>query len=169
MLESGANSPQTSSAGRLFDAVASIVGLRHVNHFEGQAAMELEFQIGDTDTPDTYDIALREAGDDTLIVDWEPIIRGIIDDVRSGAARPLVAARFHNTMAAAIVAVAGRIGESSVVLSGGCFQNRYLTEKAIDGLQEAGFKPYWHQRIPANDGGIALGQIAAADRHFFEG
>jgi hydrogenase maturation protein HypF len=72
------------------------------------------------------------------------------------------AARFHNTLADAIVKVARQAGESRVVLSGGCFQNRYLTERAVTALRDAGFKPYWHQRIPPNDGGIAVGQIVAA-------
>jgi hydrogenase maturation protein HypF len=76
----------------------------------------------------------------------------------------LIAAKFHNTLAEMIVAVAGRGGERRVVLSGGCFQNKYLTEQTVRRLEEEGFRPYWHQRIPPNDGGIALGQVAAASR-----
>jgi hydrogenase maturation protein HypF len=76
--------------------------------------------------------------------------------------RSKAAARFHNTLAAAIVTVARHAGEKRIVLSGGCFQNRYLTERAVTGLRDAGFEPYWHQRIPPNDGGIAVGQIVAA-------
>jgi hydrogenase maturation protein HypF len=75
-----------------------------------------------------------------------------------------MAARFHNTLVEAIVALAERIGEPRVALSGGCFQNRYLTERAVRRLTAAGFSPYWHQRVPPNDGGIALGQIMAASR-----
>jgi hydrogenase maturation protein HypF len=74
------------------------------------------------------------------------------------------AAKFHNTLAALTLSIARQVGEPNVVLTGGCFQNRTLLEKTIRKLREAGFKPYWHQRIPANDGGIALGQISAALR-----
>ena len=70
--------------------------------------------------------------------------------------------QYRTTLAAAIVTVARQVGEERVVLSGGCFQNRYLTERAVAALVAAGFKPYWHQRIPPNDGGIAVGQIVAA-------
>ena len=72
--------------------------------------------------------------------------------------------KFHNGLVEAIVSVARRMGQERVVLSGGCFQNRYLTERAIERLQKEGFRPYWHQRIPPNDGGIALGQVMAALR-----
>ena len=71
---------------------------------------------------------------------------------------------FHNTLADMMVRVAQSCGEEKVVLSGGCFQNRYLTERAIKRMREAGFRPYWHQRVPPNDGGIALGQVAAVSR-----
>jgi hydrogenase maturation protein HypF len=76
----------------------------------------------------------------------------------------LVSARFHNTLAEAIVAVAKQVGQERVVLTGGCFQNRYLTERTVRRLTQEGFRPYWHQRIPPNDGGIALGQLVAASR-----
>jgi len=173
MLRTGANSPRTSSAGRLFDAVASLVGLRQVNHFEGQAAMELEFHIetgrnvgmGGSSLDGTYEVVLSDAAGVT-IVDWEPMIRAIIEDVRRGDAAPSIAARLHNTLAEAIVSVAKRIAEPNVVLTGGCFQNKYLTEQTIMSLRRAGFRPYWHQRVPPNDGGIALGQIAAAGADF---
>jgi hydrogenase maturation protein HypF len=74
----------------------------------------------------------------------------------------VIAAKFHNGLAEAAVEVARRIGENRVVLSGGCFQNRCLTERVVHRLREEGFRPYWHQRVPPNDGGIALGQIAVA-------
>ncbi len=76
----------------------------------------------------------------------------------------VIATKFHNTLAEMMVRVAQSCGEEKVVLSGGCFQNRYLTERAIKRLREAGFRPYWHQRVPPNDGGIALGQVAAVSR-----
>jgi hydrogenase maturation protein HypF len=89
-------------------------------------------------------------------------VRGILADLKSGIPIGLISAKFHNTLAEVIVAVAGRVGVPQVVLSGGCFQNRYLTERTVARLGQAGFRPYWHQRIPPNDGGIAFGQIIAA-------
>jgi len=151
MLRRGVNSPRTSSAGRLFDAVASIIGLRDRCSFEGQAAMELEFSAERAPSEDTYPLEL-----DGGILNWEPMIRAIMKNPSK------VAARFHNTLAAAIVSVARQAREERLVLSGGCFQNRYLTERTVTGLIAAGFKPYWHRRIPPNDGGIAVGQIVAA-------
>jgi hydrogenase maturation protein HypF len=76
----------------------------------------------------------------------------------------VISAKFHNALVETIVAVAHRIGEERIVLTGGCFQNKYLTERAVSRLQSEGFRPYWHQRIPPNDGGIALGQAVAASR-----
>ena len=151
MLRRGVNSPRTSSMGRLFDAVASIIGVRDRCSFEGQAAMELEFAAEREPSEDTYPLDLRGG-----VLDWEPMIRMILKDPSNAAAR------FHNSLAAAIVAVAREADEECVVLSGGCFQNRYLTERTVKALRTAGFKPYWHQRIPPNDGGIAVGQIVAA-------
>jgi len=95
------------------------------------------------------------------VIDWEPMITAVLGDVANGVPAGIIAARFHNTMADAIVAVAMRVGESRVVLTGGCFQNRVLTERTISALRAAGFTPYWHQRVPPNDGGLSLGQIAA--------
>jgi len=98
------------------------------------------------------------------VLDWEPLVDAMLGDIRLAVPVGTIASRFHNTLADAIVAVAERVGESRVVLSGGCFQNRLLTERAVQQLRAAGFKPYWHQRVPPNDGGIALGQVAACLR-----
>jgi len=170
-LDRGLNAPVTTSAGRLFDAVAAIVGLRARASFEGQAAMELEFSV-DEEVDDAYPFTIDErvtqyAPGPTwmapgAVVDWEPMIRAILTDVRRGSPVGAVAARFHNTLADMIVATAAHVAESRVVLSGGCFQNRYLTTRTVRCLRQAGFRPYWHQRVPPNDGGIALGQIAAS-------
>ncbi|QQS49632.1 MAG: carbamoyltransferase HypF [Acidobacteriota bacterium] len=161
MVEKRINSPLTSSAGRLFDAAASIAGLRQRSRFEGQAAMDLEFAIGNHLTDQDYPIDLKEA-DHGLILDWEPLIKGLIADARSGIPAETMAAKFHNSMVEAVVGVASRAGLETIALSGGCFQNKYLTERAIRRLLEEGFSPYWHQRIPPNDGGIAFGQAAGA-------
>jgi hydrogenase maturation protein HypF len=164
MLDRKINSPITSSAGRLFDAIASIMGLRQVMRFEGQAAMELEFATDGTETSENYSVELIEPdGDDApLIFDWQQMTKEILEDVRGQIPTGIISAKFHNTLAEAIVAVANRLNEERIVLTGGCFQNKYLTERSIIRLREEGFRPYWHQRVPPNDGGIALGQIIAA-------
>jgi len=159
MLEKNVNAPLTSSAGRLFDAIAGLIGLRSRTSFEGQAAMELEFAV-QPGVEDAYSFALLDGS--PLVLDWQPAILGIIDDLRIGATRNIITAKFHNTLTEMIMALARKVGQSKVVLTGGCFQNRYLTERTIDRLSAEGFRPYWHQRIPPNDGGISLGQIFAA-------
>jgi hydrogenase maturation protein HypF len=98
------------------------------------------------------------------ILDWAPMIEAVLADTKRGVPISAISARFHNALAESIVAVARRVGQERVALSGGCFQNRYLTERAVWGLRTAGFRAYWHQRVPPNDGGIALGQIIAAAR-----
>jgi hydrogenase maturation protein HypF len=101
-----------------------------------------------------------------VIADWEPMVRAILSDLASGTAAGRISAKFHNTLASLIAKMAVEIAENRVVLSGGCFQNRYLIEKTVSYLERLGFRTYWHQRIPPNDGGIALGQAAAAE--FYE-
>ncbi len=166
MLQRGLNAPRTSSVGRLFDAVASIAGLRQQLRFEGQAAMELEFATTDAETQSLYpfDIVPPPAPDTPFLVDWEPMIRQIIVNTADSLPLPEIASRFHSTLAAIIVAAAKTAGLPRVALSGGCFQNKCLTERTVHQLSSAGFQPYWHQRVPPNDGGIALGQIVAASR-----
>ena len=161
MLVKGIQAPVTSSAGRLFDAVASLIGLSQRTNFEGQAAMELEFAI-QLGIEDAY--AFRLVPGVPTVVDWQPMMEEILDETGRGQDAGIIAAKFHNTLVEIIVAVARHIGEEKVVLSGGCFQNRYLTERSIRRLIESGFRPSWHQRVPTNDGGIALGQVVAAAR-----
>lgn len=96
------------------------------------------------------------------VIDWRPTVVAIVNDLRQGVAPGVVSAQFHETLAEMIVAVARRVGEPKVVLTGGCFQNARLTERCVARLRNAGFRPYWHQRVPPNDGGIALGQAVAA-------
>jgi hydrogenase maturation protein HypF len=163
MLRRKLNSPQTSSTGRLFDAVASLINLRQQMHFEGQAAMDLEFALDGIETDEHYTLPLVTRHP-SLILDWSPMIETILSDVQNGVAGGRISAKFHNALAEAVVAVAKKIGDRRVVLSGGCFQSRYLTERTVRRLQAEGFQPYWHQRVPPNDGGIALGQVVAAQR-----
>jgi hydrogenase maturation protein HypF len=164
MMNAGSSMVRTSSVGRLFDTVASIIGLRYHVRFEGQAAMELEFAMHDTQTMGTYPISIRkEPGG--LIVDWFPMMESILNSVRASEPIALISARFHQALVSAAVDVAHRIGIENIVLSGGCFQNRYLLEHIVHRLQKDGFRVFWHQRIPPNDGGIAVGQIAGAVRN----
>jgi hydrogenase maturation protein HypF len=170
MLAKGIQSPWTSSVGRLFDAVASISGLRQQINFEGQAAMELEFSMGSCESEESYAFSVLDMQPDTpgatrpITIDWEPMIRAVLNDSREEIPLATISIKFHNTLVEMILAIARCVSERRVVLTGGCFQNKYLLERAVGKLSESGFKPYWHQRIPPNDGGIALGQIAAASR-----
>jgi hydrogenase maturation protein HypF len=219
MLAHKLNSPLTSSIGRLFDAVASLTGLRQVSRFEGQAAMELEFVLAEPQAHQGYPFRLKGApptspqpfgvhalacpavdqhasqplgntlkgahptspepfgvhalacpavGPRPLVLDWAPMLAALLSDLDKGVSTAEISARFHHGLAEAMVQVARHVGTERVVLSGGCFQNRRLTELAVQGLHAAGFRPYWHQRVPPNDGGIALGQIIAA-RNAVEG
>jgi hydrogenase maturation protein HypF len=168
MLETGFNSPVTTSAGRLFDGLAALTGLSQRVSFEGQAAMTLE-HVADPSVDDAYPFAVAQASptaaeDDPEIVeiDWRPIVSAALDDVRSGVETGIIAARFHNALAGAVVELAQRVGEPRVALSGGCFQNRLLTAGALEGLEAAGFEVLLHEKVPANDGGISLGQVAVA-------
>jgi hydrogenase maturation protein HypF len=99
-----------------------------------------------------------------MVLDWEPLVRSLLTDLDAAIPPVVVSLRFHNGLAEAIVAVAERVGLQNVLLTGGCFQNRCLTERSVRRLSEAGFSPHWHQRVPPNDGGIALGQVMAAAR-----
>jgi hydrogenase maturation protein HypF len=173
MLDRKFNSPFTSSAGRLFDAVASLSGVRDSASFEGQAAMQLEWLA--SESPDRgnypYEVSAGSTGGADgeaipMVIDTRPMIRGIARDVGRNTARPLIARRFHNTMAAIIADVCGRIREQtgieSVVLSGGVFMNAILATEAESSLRESGFAAYRHRRVPPNDGGLSLGQVAIA-------
>jgi hydrogenase maturation protein HypF len=168
MIEKGINSPLTSSCGRLFDAVAALVGVRLRVSYEGQAALELEMAIGDAIDDGVYPSPLGSAGD-RILVDSAPLIRGVVEDLQAGVAVSRISARFHNTLAAVIAEVCTRIRQESglacVALSGGVFQNRYLTEKAISLLQKSAFTVLSHSLVPPNDGGIALGQAIIAARY----
>jgi len=159
VLQRRVNTPVTTSAGRLFDAFASLLGLRQVSNFEGQAAMELEFALGDQNGDNSYPYGIRDEAT-SMVLDWEPMVRALLTEPPAAVAAS--SARFHNTLVEMAVAVAKRTGEERIVLGGGCFQNRYLTERMVERLRMEGLRPYWHQRVPPNDGGISLGQILAA-------
>ena len=162
-LVRGLNAPRTSSMGRLFDAVSAIVGLRYQCRFEGQAAMDLEFAVRNgMDAGYEFTLVGEPGTPGGVVVDWRRLILRILEDQRGCVPVGDIAARFHNALARLVVRVARLIGEDRVVLTGGCFQNVQLLRRVIRALREARFRPYWHQRIPPNDGGIALGQVVAA-------
>ena len=153
MLSRGINVVSTTSVGRLFDAVASITRLAHQNRFEGQAAMLLENEIGALRTEEAYPLPSG---------DWAPMMAELMKDQRAGVPVPTIAAKFHNALLNWIVEVGASVGLKDVVLSGGVFQNRYLTERAAAMLESRGFDVYTHRQVPPNDGGIALGQAVMA-------
>ena len=164
MLRHGVNAPLTSSAGRLFDAIAALLDLVQVASFEGEAAMAVEFaaQRAVRRVSLARPRLLEDAG--RLVLDWRPMLTDAVAGCRDGVPAASLAAAFHDSLAEAIVCVATRVGFERVLLSGGCFQNAGLVERTVGRLREAGFEPYWHRRIPPNDGGIAVGQAAFAAR-----
>jgi hydrogenase maturation protein HypF len=164
VLQRRVNSAVTTSAGRLFDAVASILDIRQIVNFEGQAAMELEFAIDECRLNEGYEFSFDKHPAPFLSIDWRPMIEQIVREVSHGVDIAEISTKFHNTLTEIITVVAKRVGEPRIVLSGGCFQNVYLLERTVRRLQEEGFRPYWHQRVPPNDGGLSLGQIYAARR-----
>jgi hydrogenase maturation protein HypF len=157
MLERGINVVPTSSVGRLFDAVSCIAGIARESAFEGQAAMLLENEIGRTQAAHRgkEEYALSNG-------DWAPLITSVVADYQASVPASVIATRFHNALVQWIVEVAGQTKLKQIVFSGGVFQNRYLTEHAAAELESRGFVVYTHQRVPPNDGGIALGQAVMA-------
>ena len=159
-LEKGINVAPTSSAGRLFDAVSAICGLCVRSSYEGQAPMRLEGAASRAPAG-TYPFTLAEE-DGQLTVDWSEMIRGTVADARRRLPAGTISRRFHDTLAAAIVAAASRLAEGAgaghVVLSGGVFQNVTLLSRVLSGLRKRKLSPVIHRQVPANDGGISLGQ-----------
>jgi hydrogenase maturation protein HypF len=163
MFVKNINMPVTTSAGRLFDAVASLIGSRQIVSYEGQAAIELEFLTQGVENEECYPFEIDDTPN-VKIVDWRSIFEGILADMKDHISQSIISTKFHNTLVEIIAAAAMKIKQNRVVLSGGCFQNKYLIEHTVKRLREEGFRPYWHQRVPPNDGGIALGQIYATLR-----
>ena len=158
MIRKKINSPLTSSAGRLFDAVSSIAGISQLSNFEGQSAMMLEFAADENEFNSyPFDIVKEEK----KIINWHPVIISILADREIGISSSVISAKFHNTLVKIILEILKLSGLKRVVLSGGCFQNVFLLERTIKELESEGYTVYRHQRIPTNDGGISLGQIAA--------
>jgi hydrogenase maturation protein HypF len=162
-IEHGVNAPLTSSAGRLFDAVAALLGVRQRARYEAHAAMELEALVDPT-ADGEYPVIIGE--DEPAVIDTRPVIQGIVADLLDGVARPIIAARFHWTMAAMVSKMCERTrqktGLNRVALSGGVFQNATLLGAVVRRLTDDGFEVFTHELVPANDGGIALGQAVVA-------
>jgi len=163
MIERAFNTVQTSACGRLFDAVASIAGVRHEVNFEAQAAIELEMcAAADVEAQYPFEIWRDE-------IDFRPTIEAIVRDVVAARPASYISAAFHNTVASAVLEVCQRVrteeGISRVCLSGGTFQNEYLLGRSVKQLRSKGFEVFLHARVPPNDGGIALGQAMIANQY----
>jgi len=174
-LERGVNSPLTSSAGRLFDAVSALAGVRGEIGYEAQAAIELEMaapdKVGDFEGESyPFDI-IEEQG--VRVIRLAGLISAVARDVRTGVPVPIVSARFHHTVAQIITGMCRAIAEESgikeVVLSGGVFQNRLLLKLATSALKREDFQVLTHHLVPCNDGGVSLGQAAVANFAVKEG
>lgn len=169
MIEKQINSPLTSSTGRLFDAAASLTGLCQINSYEGQAPMELESLIwSGRQHEQSYPYNIRNQKD-MIVVNVGPMIHKIVQDIGSGKTKSYIACKFHNTLVQYALEVCQRVRKSrglgSVALSGGVFQNKYLTEKLVALLEEKEFTVYRHKAVPPNDGCISFGQAAVAAYH----
>jgi hydrogenase maturation protein HypF len=172
MIERAFRTPRTSSAGRLFDAVAALVGGRQRVSYEGQAAMELEWMAERADPEAAAERDWIEGGavfstdEQAMQLDTRPIIAAVARAVNEGVAAAVIARRFHRTMAEWIGAVCGalreRTGLERVVLSGVVFMNALLVGEVDTILKEKQFRPFRHRLVPANDGGLSLGQLAIA-------
>jgi len=163
MARRGVNAPVTSSAGRLFDAVAALLRVRDEINYEGQAAVELE-QLADPGEPGAYRAAITGAG--PFLASGADLVRAAAEDLSAGVGRPVIAGRFHNGVAGLIrdgcLLLRERHGLRTVALSGGVFQNLLLLEAVAGQLEALGFEVLVHSRVPCNDGGISLGQAVVA-------
>ncbi|MCJ2177809.1 carbamoyltransferase HypF [Novosphingobium album (ex Hu et al. 2023)] len=168
MIDRGVNASVTSSAGRLFDAVAAILKLCQHASFDGEAAMAVEFAAESAAGVHRLPRPVVVSDGEMRCIDWRPMLAEAADACMAGIPAGEIAAGFHHWLADAILEIAWHTGFQQVVLSGGCFQNALLTELAMARLQEAGFEVYRNIRVPPNDGGLAVGQAACAARRMNE-
>jgi hydrogenase maturation protein HypF len=166
-LEKSINTPLTSSLGRLFDAVAALIGVRGIIEYEAQAAIDLEMlAMAAGDETGLYPFSTVEQ-DGTTIIKIHDLLAAIIKDISVAVPGAIIAARFHNTVARMILdlcqLISGETDIMKVALSGGVFQNRLLLKKAIARLESTNFEVYTHRQVPCNDGGISLGQVVIAN------
>lgn len=157
------NSPDTSSMGRLFDGVSSIIGLRNFSTYEGQAAMELE-TVADENVSSYY--KFEYTAGEPRIISTQPIIRGIVEDIQNCRKISEISGKFHNTLVHIFLNICNDIRKEKqtnrVVLSGGVFQNSILLKGMVSALEKNNFKVFTHSKIPTGDGGLALGQAVIA-------
>jgi hydrogenase maturation protein HypF len=170
MIQKGFNTPWTSSMGRLFDAISSLLSLRDEVHYEGQAAIELEM-ITDHGERETYPFHIQK-DERPMVIDSTEIIRNVVGDLVKGISTSKISGRFHRTISHLIIktceAIRSGNGLNRVVLSGGVFQNIFLLSLVVEGLRKSGFDVYTHHLVPTNDGGISLGQAVIAHMRLFE-
>ena len=163
MISKKINSPLTSSIGRLFDGIAAIIGIKNHVSFEGQAAMDLEM-LADDNRDATYDYEWLSGN--TYKVFTEPIVCGVVKDMEAGMHPSGISSKFHMTLiklfSELCVVLRKKNGLNRIVLSGGVFQNSILLTGLIKSLEEKNFKVFTHTKVPANDGGISLGQAMVA-------
>jgi hydrogenase maturation protein HypF len=163
-IEKGLNVAQTSSLGRLFDAVSALIGLGAKNRFEAELPMALE-SIIEAGIEKTYPVECTEQ-EGVFRFQYSPIIQGVLSDIRFEVNREIIAAKFHNTICEGLlemtVKAREKTGIEDVALSGGVFCNCYLANRMIRRLQQEQFRVLWKKSVPVNDGGIALGQAAIA-------
>jgi len=159
MMDKKVNSPLTSGAGRLFDAVAAILGLCHTAAFDAEPPMRLE-SIAAENGKDCYPFSASP------VISFAPMLDALVRDLLAGTDTGIISARFHNTLAVMITCMSGKIRNernlSKVVLSGGVFQNSHLLGKTLSLLEASDFRVYFNHQVPLNDGGIALGQLLIA-------
>jgi hydrogenase maturation protein HypF len=174
-LKSGINTPKTSSIGRLFDAISSLVGLRHMINYEAQAAIELE-SVADSVEESSYSFkidAFKYPENDCLELNPEPVFHGILNDLRKSEPTSIISARFHNGLANAVYQTCKKIRDqynvNEVILSGGVWQNITLLMKTMKKLDKSNFNVFIHNQVPTNDGGLALGQAAIAYHNLING
>jgi hydrogenase maturation protein HypF len=169
MVETGTNSPETSSMGRLFDALSALLGLRSAINYEGQAAIELE-AIAENCYIDGYEFDINGRGG---TIKAESVIQGAVADLLDGLSPGIVSAKFHIAVAGLILKVARAVRQerrlNRVALSGGVFQNMHLLESSRRMLRSDGFEVFTHSRVPPNDGGISFGQAAIANARLASG
>jgi hydrogenase maturation protein HypF len=161
MIEKSVNSPLTSSCGRLFDAVAALLGIRNTVSYEGQAAIQLENVMAGVEDENAYPLEIADG-----IIDTKPLFDELLSDLRNGVEIENISRRFHNGLINAFVAIADRLRDERqidrVCLSGGTFQNLYLCENLQQRLESIGLEVFTQSEVPCNDGGLSLGQALIA-------
>lgn len=166
IIDANINCPQTSSMGRLFDAVSNIVGITDKVTYEGQAAIELE-AISDIEIQEAYSYKIIKQQQDMYIIEPYKMIKEVIKDKLNGVSRKIMASKFQNTIVALSVSMCTYVRKDTsineVALSGGVFQNAFLLTKICRNLEKEGFEVYTHTHLPSNDGGVAIGQIIIAN------